>query len=117
MPYPAGHEEGTRARILAAARALYNRRGALPPYRPAIGRGSRKPPGQGLVPKLFETMSGIFEANLEAEHTTSARQLSLAISSACVGAMVITRTMDDPKLADEICEAARQLVSSVLPDP
>jgi len=57
--------------------------------------------------RVLEALASVFESNVNAINTLSARQQGLAIAATCVGAMVLSRTVDDPELADEICEAAR----------
>jgi hypothetical protein len=56
----------------------------------------------------------MFEANLRPDNGMSARQQGLAIAATCVGAMVLARTVDDPALADEICEAARAYAAETI---
>ena len=63
---------------------------------------------------VFELLVSMFEANLEPDNGVSARQQGLAIAATCVGAMVLARTVEDPELADEICEAARACASETL---
>lgn len=60
--------------------------------------------------KVFLSMAGVFQANAPETKTVSARQHGLAIAAACVGAMVLARTIDDKEVADEVCESARAFV-------
>lgn len=64
--------------------------------------------------EVLEAMVQLFEGCLEAEHGMSARQRGLAMVATCVGAMVLSRTIDDVNFADEICEAAQKLVSDAM---
>lgn len=56
--------------------------------------------------QVMEMMAGAFAANLEPS-SRPARQRSLALVSMAVGAMVLARSVDDPKLAAEIRDSAR----------
>jgi len=49
-------------------------------------------------------MVEVFAANLVAPEP---RQRSLALVATCVGAMVVARAVDDPKVADGFLDAAR----------
>jgi TetR/AcrR family transcriptional repressor of nem operon len=49
-------------------------------------------------------MVRIFEANLG---EPEARERALALVALCVGAMVVARAVDDPRLADRFRDAAR----------
>ena len=64
--------------------------------------------------RVLEAMVGIFEANVGTVKNLSARQESLAIAATCVGAMVLSRTVDDSELADEICDAVRAFASDAI---
>lgn len=59
---------------------------------------------------LFENMAGVFAASAPQTVAVGSRQKGLAIAATCVGAMILARTVDDKGLADEICEAARDVV-------
>jgi TetR/AcrR family transcriptional regulator, transcriptional repressor for nem operon len=50
-------------------------------------------------------MIGVFEKGM-APTTLPARQHALALTSLCVGGMVLARSIEDPSLADELREAA-----------
>jgi TetR/AcrR family transcriptional repressor of nem operon len=54
--------------------------------------------------QVLDKMIEVFVANLE---EPQARENALAFVAMCVGAVVVARAVDDPKLADEIREAAR----------
>ncbi len=56
--------------------------------------------------QVLEMMVGAFEANLEPSARPT-RQRALALVSMAVGAMVLARGVDDPKLAAELRDAAR----------
>ncbi len=56
---------------------------------------------------LLQAMSFLFEHNLPDDREDARRERALAMSALCVGGMVLSRTLDDPTLADEIREAAR----------
>ena len=60
---------------------------------------------------VLEALVKMFEGCLESETGMSARERGLAIAATSVGAMVLARTVDDTKLADEICEAAQKLTA------
>jgi len=55
--------------------------------------------------QVLGNMVEIFSANLA---EPQARQRALALVSLCVGAMVVARAVDDPKLGDRFREAARE---------
>jgi len=61
--------------------------------------------------KVLDMLVSVFVANLRGR---DAREHGLALVSACVGAMVVARAVDDPALADAFRRAARKhvLVSS-----
>lgn len=61
--------------------------------------------------KVLDMLVSVFIANLRGR---DARERGLALVSACVGAMVVARAVDDPALADAFRKAARKhvLVSS-----
>lgn len=185
MPYPPEHKQETRARIVACARALFNRRGFtevsideimaaagltrggfyhhfktkealyaealdaysaermadMPKDRAQLGLEfaqaflsayvsrehlddvnghcplmalpsdvARAGPGvRAAYQRVLEAMAGLFEASLAARPGLTARQQGLALTAACVGAMVLARTIEDAALADDICEATRAL--------
>ncbi|MGI9437063.1 MAG: TetR/AcrR family transcriptional regulator, partial [Geminicoccaceae bacterium] len=60
---------------------------------------------------VLEVMVQLFEGCLEAEHGMSVRQRGLAMAATCVGAMVLSRTIDDANFADEICEVAQKFAA------
>ena len=64
--------------------------------------------------RSLEALAAAFENNLAPHKDVSARQQGLAIAATCVGAMVLARTIDDPDLADEICESARTLAAATI---
>ena len=55
--------------------------------------------------QVLDRLVEIFAANLA---EPEARQRALALVALCVGAMVVARAVDDPKLADEFRDAARE---------
>jgi AcrR family transcriptional regulator len=55
--------------------------------------------------QVLGKMVGIFAANLAEPRS---RERALALVSMCVGAMVVARAVDDPKLADEFRDAAHE---------
>ena len=57
--------------------------------------------------QVLEGLVGLLESSLQPARGMSARQRGLAIAATTVGAMVLARTIEDPGLADEICDAAR----------
>lgn len=57
---------------------------------------------------LLHAMSWLFEHNLP-EAQEPRRPLALALSALCVGGMVLSRTIDNPALADEMRNAAREV--------
>ena len=57
--------------------------------------------------RVFTAMAGVFEEALRREGRPD-RQLALAIAGICVGAMVVSRSVDSPQLADAIRSAARR---------
>ncbi|HZY51405.1 MAG TPA: TetR/AcrR family transcriptional regulator [Devosia sp.] len=64
------------------------------------------PSVQGAFRQVLEMMAGAFEANLESS-ARPARQRALALTAMAVGAMVLARAVDDPALAKEIRQSAR----------
>ena len=65
-----------------------------------------KPAVQDAFRQVMEMMAGAFEANLEPS-ARPARQRALALVSMAVGAMVLARAVDNPGLAKEIRDSAR----------
>lgn len=63
---------------------------------------------------VLEVLVAMFEANLQPDNGVSPRQRALAIAATCVGAMVLARTVDDPTLADEICDTARAFAAEAI---
>jgi len=61
---------------------------------------------QGAFRQVLEMMAGAFEANLEPA-ARPARQRALALTAMAVGAMVLARAVDDPALAREVRQSAR----------
>jgi TetR/AcrR family transcriptional repressor of nem operon len=57
--------------------------------------------------KVLEMMLSVFVANLRGN---DARERALVLVSACVGAMVVARAVDDPALANAFRKAARKHV-------
>ena len=57
--------------------------------------------------RVFSAMAGVFEEALRREGRPD-RQLALALAGICVGAMVVSRSVDSPQLADAIRSAARR---------
>lgn len=55
---------------------------------------------------LLHAMSWLFERNLP-ENTQDRHRTPLALTALCVGGMVLSRTIDDPALAENIKTAAR----------
>jgi AcrR family transcriptional regulator len=53
----------------------------------------------------LKMMIGVFEKGM-APTNSPARQRALALTSLCVGGMVLARSIEDPSLADELREAA-----------
>lgn len=62
---------------------------------------------------LLRAMSWLFENNL-AENGAERREKALALSALCVGGMVLSRTIDDTALADDLRGAAKQTALSML---
>jgi len=56
---------------------------------------------------LLQAMAWLFEHNLPKENRDK-RQTALALSALCVGGMVLSRTIDNVSLADELRQAAHQ---------
>jgi AcrR family transcriptional regulator len=56
---------------------------------------------------VFESMAGLFEESLKREGRAD-RQRAVAITAICVGGMVVARSVESAKLADEIRTAARR---------
>ncbi|MBX2806252.1 MAG: TetR/AcrR family transcriptional regulator [Hyphomicrobiales bacterium] len=56
---------------------------------------------------LLRAMAWLFEHNLP-DNLENRRDTALALSALCVGGMVLSRTIDDPALADDLRKAARQ---------
>ena len=64
--------------------------------------------------RSVETMAAVFEAGAGSPNGRSSRDLSVALAALCVGAMVIARTTEDEKLADEVREAAHSLATELI---
>jgi len=58
--------------------------------------------------RLLSAMAWLFEHNLP-KTSEGRRETSLALSALCVGGMVLSRTIDDQALADNIRKAARDI--------
>ncbi len=67
-----------------------------------VARGGRAV--KAAFRQVLGRMVKIFSANLPAPQ---ARQRAFALVALCVGAMVVARAVDDPKLGDDFREAAR----------
>lgn len=65
-----------------------------------------KPAVQDAFRQVLEMMAGAFEGNIEPS-IRPARQRALALVSMAVGAMVLARAVDEPALAKEIRDSAR----------
>jgi hypothetical protein len=91
---------------LSVARALRRSGRVLSNHRPAVRRGARwgvKTAFRQVLDKMVE----VFAANLA---EPEARERALALVALCVGAMVVARAVDDPKLGDGSRDAAREHV-------
>ena len=62
---------------------------------------------------LLQAMSWLFETNLP-EDTNERRQKALSLSALCVGGMVLSRTIDDPALAEDLRRSAKSTALSML---
>ncbi|SPH24425.1 putative HTH-type transcriptional regulator YfiR [Defluviimonas aquaemixtae] len=58
--------------------------------------------------KLLQAMTGLFEHNMP-PGKAGPHGTALALSALCVGGMVLSRTLDDAQLADEVRNAARDM--------
>jgi len=76
-----------------------------------VARGS--PEVRAAYGSLLKAMSWLFENNLGGS-VPDKREKALALSAMCVGGMVLSRTIDDEVLADEIREAARNSALGLL---
>ena len=76
-----------------------------------VARGS--PEVKAAYGSLLKAMSWLFENNLEGG-ASKRREQALALSALCVGGMVLSRTLDDAMLADDIREAARNSALGLL---
>jgi AcrR family transcriptional regulator len=61
---------------------------------------------------LLGAMSWLFERNLP-KSAREKRQIALALSALCVGGMVLSRTIDEPALADDVRKAARKFATTL----
>ena len=61
--------------------------------------------GKAAFRQVLDRVIDVFAANLT---EPEARQRSLALVAMCVGAMVVARAVDDPKLGDGFRDAARE---------
>ncbi len=82
-----------------------------------VARGA--PEVRAAYGSLLQAMSWLFENNLPKNHLPEnspekRREKALALSALCVGGMVLSRTLDDAVLADEIREAARNSALNLL---
>lgn len=76
-----------------------------------VARGS--PEVRAAYGSLLKAMSWLFENNLEGSGPKR-REKALALSALCVGGMVLSRTLDDVTLADNIREAAKNSALGLL---
>jgi len=53
---------------------------------------------------LLRAMVGLFQHNMDTEGDT--REKALVLASVCVGTMILSRTVEDSALADELRSAA-----------
>jgi AcrR family transcriptional regulator len=65
---------------------------------------------------LVERMARVFAAGLPGDDDVS-RSGGLALTSLCVGSMVLARTFDDPAFRNDIREAARALALDLITEP
>jgi len=77
-----------------------------------VARGA--PEVRAAYGSLLKAMSWLFENNLDERNPKKRREKALALSALCVGGMVLSRTLDDAVLADDIREAARNSALSML---
>lgn len=59
---------------------------------------------------LLRAMAWLFEHNLP-DAVAERRRTALALSALCVGGMVLSRTIDEPELAEDIRGSARELAT------
>ena len=64
--------------------------------------------------QVLLAMTTLFERSLKSKHAKVARKRALGLAAVSVGAMVLARTVNDEKLADDICAAARDLAFDTL---
>ena len=62
--------------------------------------------------EVLQMMAATFETNLPPSET-SGRQRALALVALCVGGMVLSRAIDDPRLGEDLRNAARAHVLSL----
>jgi len=73
------------------------------------------PETRGAYEGLLRAMVWLFEHNLASDHPTP-RKTALALASLCVGGMVLSRTVEDPALAEEVRGAARSFALGFVQD-
>lgn len=76
-----------------------------------VARGS--PEVKAAYGSLLKAMSWLFENNLEGSGPER-REKALALSATCVGGMVLSRTLDDEVLANDVRVAARNSALTML---
>ena len=66
--------------------------------------------------KLLSAMVGLFEFSVsdQSRSQESSRQKALSLAALCVGGMVLARAIPNSKLANEVRDAARQSVETIL---
>lgn len=64
--------------------------------------------------RVLRALVAVFEDNSEGHPGLSRRQNSLAMAASCVGAMVLSRTVEDDEFAEEIREAVLALADQAL---
>ena len=64
------------------------------------------PEARSAYQNLLQAMSWLFEHNLP-PNQGNRRETALALSALCVGGMVLSRTIDDADLAEQVRDAAR----------
>jgi len=77
-----------------------------------VARGA--PEVRAAYGSLLKAMSWLFENNLPESSADKRREKALALSAMCVGGMVLSRTLDDAALANDIREAARNSALNML---
>ena len=119
---PAKHEPQTALHMIEgylSKEHLGDRDGQCPMIALPSDVARSNPAVQQAYQELLLAMTSLFENSLEAS-SASSRQQALSLAALCVGGMILSRTLPDSTLADEVrlaaFEQAKQVALSSQPD-